>query len=172
MMFGSCATAQNNQQEAEPQDTTTQLSSETIIKNIVPDSIVSIISNAKKISCELYKQEVDSDGNLSIDTVYSDVPKDMNNIVKYLFFNEENFETDNKTRGLFGTWTTICFTDKKGKTARLGIDFGIWKWQLLDDNGKVICQKDLTDRQFFRLVMEVFPNEKSLKEYYELLKKQ
>lgn len=129
---------------------------------VMKDSIVSIMLNSKSLTCTLQsKNPADS---LRQDTICS-VPKDFHTVVKYLFFNEENFKSNETVYGKFTSWACLSFSGKKKQILYLELDFGLSKWRLLNGDKKIICSCDMKEnnKQFLHLVRLFFPKDKTLK---------
>lgn len=133
---------------------------------VIKDSIASIMLNPKSVTCTLQsKSPTDS---LRQDTVCI-VPKDFHTVVKYLFFDERNFKSDDTVYGKFTSWACFTFNGKKKQTLYLELDFGLSKWRLLNSEKKQICSCDMKEnnKQFLHLVRILFPNDKTLKILHE-----
>lgn len=129
---------------------------------VMKDSVVSIMLNSKGIACTLQsKNPADS---LREDTICV-IPKDFHAVVKYLFLNEKNFESNDTVYGKFSSWAQFCFYGKKNRVLYLELDFGLSKWRLLNGEKKMICSCDMkeTNKQFLHLVRLFFPKDKTLK---------
>lgn len=128
----------------------------------IKDSIASIILNSKSIKCNLQSKN-------PLDTLRQDsvcvVSKDFHSVVKYIFFNEENFKSDDVVYGKFIPWACLTFYGKKKQTVYLELDFGLSKWRLLNSGKKQICSRDMKEgnKQFLHLVRLLFPQDYTLK---------
>jgi hypothetical protein len=135
---------------------------------VVNDSIASIMLNAKHITCRLQsKSKEDSVRRDSICTISSK----LNTVVQYLFFDANNFKSDDKVFGKFISWACFTFQGKMKQTVYLELDFGLAKWRLLDCKKKQICSKDMKEdnRQFLHFTQLIFPNDKTLMLLYNNL---
>jgi len=128
---------------------------------VINDSVATIMLNAKNITCELLsKNPADT---LRHDTV-AVVPAKMHGVVQYLFFNKENFESEDTVYTKFETWAVYKFEAKKKQIVFLELDFSIRKWRLLDANHKLICAQDMksTSSQFLHFTRLLFPKDMTL----------
>ena len=142
---------------------------DTCYKSFIPDSIVSIIAETKTV-----KMNIDSSmSDPATNNMMYNCSKEVNSVVKYLLFDDENYRTDTLVKGHFTPWVQVTFEGKKKKSVYLELDFGLWKWRLLDSTKKVICIRDMgTNRkQFLRLVRTIYPSNKKLNEYYHFINK-
>lgn len=128
----------------------------------IKDSIASIMLNPKSVKCTL--QSKNPTDTLRQDTVCV-VSKDFHSVVKYLFFDENNFKSDDVVYGKFIPWACLTFEGKKKQTLYLELDFGLSKWRLLNSEKKQICSRDMKEnnKQFLHLVRLLFPQDKTLK---------
>lgn len=128
---------------------------------VIKDSVASIIFDAKTITCELQpKVTVDS---LRHDSILK-VPEKLVSTLQYLFFNPDNFQSDETVFANFTSWVCFKFEAKKKQVVYLEMDFGIHKWKLLDSQKKLICQADMKEcnMQFLYFTRVLFPNDKAL----------
>ena len=129
---------------------------------VLPDSIANIMLDANKIMCELISKN-------PADTLRSDsvakVPSLLRPIVKFLFFNEQNFRSNDIVFARFDPW--VCYTFHAGKRAfvYLEMDFGLRKWRLLDKDRNQIYGADMKEinMQFLYLTRLLFPQDLTLK---------
>lgn len=142
---------------------------DTCYKKFVSDSIVAIIDEAKDAKFVLHTALQDS---MSKDTVR--VSKKIDAVVRFVIFDDGSFQSDNAVKGMFRPWTTIIFECKKKKSVSVELDFGLWKWRIVDAGGKVVCTRNMggNRKQFFRIVGAVFPDNQKLKIYYEFINQQ
>lgn len=128
---------------------------------VVKDSVASIIFNAKTVTCELQsKNPVDT---LRQDSI-SKVPEALESTLQYLFFNPENFQSNDTVFGNFNSWVCYKFEAKKKQIVYIEMDFGIRKWRLLDSKKKVICGSDMKENniQFIFFTKLLFPKDMTL----------
>ncbi len=136
---------------------------------ILKDSIVSIVINAKTITCELQSKN-------PIDTLRQDtikiVPEKLHSIIQYLFFNTDNFQSADTVYAKFDSWVRYKFETKKKQAVYLELDFGLRKWRLLDANNKAICTQDMKElnTQFLYFTRLLFPKDLTLNLMSENLK--
>ena len=131
-------------------------------EKIINDSVASIIMNAKKIVCELQSNNPD---NKTMKDSVKIVNRDLRAVIKYLFFDEENFKSDDVVYGVFQSWVCYKFILSKKKIVYLEMDFGLRKWRLLDKDKNQLCTQDMkkNNMQFLRLTRLIFPEDKILK---------
>ena len=142
---------------------------DTCFKKYLSDSIVAIIDDAKSVRMELHAALQDS---ASTDSVR--VSKEIGGLVKFVILDDDSFLSDAPAKGLFRPWATIVYEGKKKKTVSVELDFGLWKWRIVDAERKVICTRDMgkNKKQFFRIINTLFPENQKLKTYYEFVTKQ
>ena len=129
---------------------------------VLPDSISNIILDANKIICELVSKN-------PTDTLRKDsvtiVPSKLRPIVKFLFFNEQNFQSNDTVFANFDPWVCYKFETYKRHFVYLEMDFGLRKWRLLDKNKKQIYGADMKElnMQFLYFTRLLFPQDLTLK---------
>lgn len=126
------------------------------------DSVANILINANKINCQLMLERDSTD----TDSVVK-LPSKLNIIVKYLFLNKDNFQSNSTVYGLFHPWVIYKFQQKK-KELSLELDFGLKKWKLIDAKNEVIAQGDIKQDYFelLRFTTMLFPNNTKLQSLY------
>ena len=128
---------------------------------VLKDSIADMITNAKKVTCQLVAQNpTDSLRNDSI----CELPKELTPVAQYLLLDPANYKTNAIVYGIFRPWVSLCFEARKKQRIYAEVDFGLAKWRLLDADMRPICMFDMKENrpQFKRLVRLVFPNDKTL----------
>lgn len=136
---------------------------------VMKDSISSIMLNTKKISCELLsKNPIDT---IRLDTIKV-VPAKMQPTVQFLFFNVDNFQSNDTVYAKFIPWARYKFAAKKNQAVYVEFDFSLKKWRLLDASKKQICASDMKENsmQFLYFTILLFPNDPTLNLLSENLK--
>lgn len=138
---------------------------------VMKDSISNIIFESKRIVCEL--QSKSPEDSLRQDSVIV-IPSKLISVVQYLFFDVNNFKSNDVVYGKFDSWVCYKFESRKKQILFLEIDFGLSKWRLLDKNKTQICMQDMKENnlQFIRLTRLLFPKDKTLNMLYNNLNKQ
>ena len=136
---------------------------------VMKDSVADIILDARHIICQL--QSKAQEDTLRQDTVCS-LPSKAIPIVQYLFFDSDNFKSDNVVYGMFESWACFKIEASKKRAVYLELDFGLGKWRLYDKDKKQICQQDMNENRmpFIHLTRLFFPNDVTLRILYNNLK--
>lgn len=126
----------------------------------IQDSLLSIISKARKVSCELIaKSPEDTTRTDSLRTL----TKKEAAATEFVLFAPDNFKSDEIVYGVYRTWARFIFEDKKGK-AIVDLDLGLSKWKMMTGSNKEIFRKDLSNREeILRLLRILFPKDITLK---------
>lgn len=129
---------------------------------VIKDSVASIMFNARSITCEL--QSKNPTDSLRQDSV-TIVPKKLHSVVKFLFFNKDNFKSSDTVYGIFHSWACYKFEARKKQIVYLELDFSLKKWKLLDANKRLICTQDMKENssQFLHFTCLLFPKDSTLK---------
>lgn len=135
---------------------------------VINDSLANIILNAKRLTCELVSKSPEDIERSDTTRV---VPKNMIPITQFLFFDINNFKSNDVVYGQFVTWAYLKFESRKHRTVYLHLDFGLCKWKLLDKEKNVICTMDMKENnmQFLRFLRLMFPYDKTLNILYNNL---
>lgn len=129
--------------------------------NALNDSLAIIISSARKVTCELLEKSTEDPGRIDSISVLS---KKEIAATEFVLLTPDNFKTDKTVYGIFRPWVSFTFSGKKKQEVSILLDFGLSKWQLISGDGKIVFQKDLTNRaEIIRLVRVIFPKDITLK---------
>ncbi len=136
---------------------------------VIKDSVANIIFDARHITCQL--QSKAQEDTLRQDTECR-LPTKAIPIVQFVFFNSDNFKSDQVVYGMFESWACYKFEASKKRVVYLELDFGLGKWRLYDKDKKQICQQDMNENRmsFIHLTRLFFPNDVTLKILYNNLK--
>ena len=141
-----------------------------VYAKIVNDSIAEIINGAKNAVCVLNnKNPLDS---MRTDSVINIQRKTALPILQYLFFDPDNFKSNQIVFGNFSSSACITFKASSKKIVHLELDFGLKKWRLLNCNQNVVAVGDMKENnlQFLRFVRLLFPKDVTLNLLYNNLK--
>ena len=129
---------------------------------VMNDSIASIILEASKIICELQSK---NPSDISRRDTVETVPVKFKTVLQFLFFDVDNFKSDDIVYGGFQSWACYKFKSGRNKIVYLEMDFSLRKWRLLDKNKKQICTQDMKENNllFLRFTRLLFPQDKTLK---------
>lgn len=129
--------------------------------NALNDSLALIISDAKKVTCELIGKSTEDPGRLDSVCVLS---KKEIAATEFVLLTPENFKSDKTVYGIFHPWVSFTFEGKKKQKVTIVLDLGLSKWQLATGDSKAAFQKDLTNRaEIIRLLRIMFPKDITLK---------
>lgn len=136
---------------------------------VLSDSISNIIIDANKISCKLIKENCED--SISKQN-FMEVPSKFCPTVKFLFLNEQNFQSNDLVFGQFAPWVEYVFYAKKKGRVKLELDFGLRKWRLLNQENEQIFGGDMKEMnmQFLYLTRLLFPNDEILNLLNEKIK--
>lgn len=123
------------------------------------DSVANILINANKINCQLMLERDSTD----TDSIVKLSPQ-LNVIIKYLFLDKKNFQSNDIVYGVFQPWAVYKFKHKKQEVL-LELDFGLKKWKLKNSKGETITQADIegNNQQLQRFTSMLFPKNNQLK---------
>lgn len=125
------------------------------------DSLALIVSNAKKVTCELLEKSTEDPGRIDSVCVLS---KKEAAATEFVLLSPDNFKTDKTVYGIFRPWVSFTFEGKKKQKISIVLDLGLSKWQLASGDGKVIFQKDFVNRaEIIRLLRIMFPKDITLR---------
>lgn len=143
-------------------------SDSTVYVNLLNDSIAGIVLNSNLVVCQL--QSLNPIDSIRTDSVRT-LPKNMNAVIKYLFFDPSNFRSNDIVYGRFSSSARYTFKTRHGQILYLDLDFGLKKWRLLDSNGNEICISDMKSSNLFflRFTRLIFPNDMTLNLLYNNL---
>lgn len=126
------------------------------------DSICSIIDNAVWVKAYTIAAPNDTTANRSKVTI----PTKDKSIVKFIVTDPVNYQSDAPVFGLFIPQFGLSFATRKAEVAAI-FDFGLGKWQIINQEGKVVRQFDLRSDNMFRYACILFPDD----EFFKALKK-
>ncbi len=132
---------------------------DSIVKNAVSDSILSIIREAKDVKASLIKMGTDS-AKVVTDSLVTLSTKDVA-VVKFIITEPQNYTSNIVVLGLFIPSFRLEFTAKKRTLSAL-FDFGLGKWSLNDEKDVEICRYDLADKSMARFASALFPDDELL----------
>ena len=135
---------------------------------VINDSIVAIIFDAKKVTCELQSK---NPSDITRNDTIAVLSTEMKTVFDYLFFDNDNFLSDDVVFGGFQSWVCFKFIVNKKKVIYLELDFGLRKWRILDKEKKQICKQDMKKNNmvFLRFTRMLFPEDKTLKMLHDNL---
>lgn len=158
--FCSCSAHPNNANGLTKQS---QEQTDSVMKSAIGDSIYSIIAGTKKIKAEEIILTNDTTESTLIPFAIN-IKGKYAPLVQFILSNPKNYGGDATVYGLFLPCFKLTFT-KANETCILNFDFGLKKWSICDDKGKVIKRFDLPTDDMLRFAHMLFPNN-------ELYKKQ
>lgn len=127
----------------------------------IPDSVASIIFDAKRVTCTLVGQS--KEDTVRVDSVRTLTDKQIT-VAQYLLLDPVNFKTDKKVYGIFRPWVSFRFEAKRKQEVQILVDLGLSKWQVVTKDNKVVCQKDLENKmEAIRLLRIAFPDDVTLR---------
>ena len=151
--FTSCSAYPSN---AGILTTQSQALTDSVMRTAVGDSIYRIITEAKKIKAEEIK--------LTNDTTKATVSEAINvkgkyfPLVQFILANPKNYGGDTTVYGQFIPCFKLTFIKKKEEVCILYFDFGLKKWNLCDNTGKVVKQFDFPSDDMLRFANMLFPD--------------
>ena len=159
--MSSCSCAKKDN-EAKDLKTYLNVNKEKGFGCVLPDSISDIIISADRISCRLEAKSPED--TLRVDECVVEIPNTLQPIVKFMFLNEQNFQSDNIVYGKFNPWAVYIFQKNKKEQVTLELDFGLSKWRLLDNGQQQIFGGDMKElnMQFLSITRMLFPDDITL----------
>lgn len=135
---------------------------------VLSDSIADIILDAKAVTCELQSKAIED--SLRHDTICK-LPTKSIPVIQYILLHPDNFISDNIVYGRYESWACLKFEASRKRTIYIELDFGLAKWRLLDNEKKVICQRDMHKNrlEILRFMRLLFPNDVTLNILYNNL---
>lgn len=127
--------------------------SDTLVVKELGDSICSLLERARKIRA--FTITLPGDSLTHIQSV--SVPTTDKALVKFIVTDPANYETDVVTYGKFAPQFGMSFSTRKAAVF-IYYDFGLHKWQIKNDKGDVILERDLKSRDMFRYARIIFPD--------------
>ena len=140
-----------------------------VYAKIVNDSIAQIISEARTAVCVLKNPNpIDS---MRTDSIINIQRKTVLPILQYLFFDPNNFKSNQIVYGNFSSSACITFKASSKKKVHLELDFGLKKWRLLNSHQDIVAIGDMKENnlQFLRFVRLLFPEDITLNLLYNNL---
>lgn len=140
-----------------------------VYAKIVNDSIAQIISEARTAACILKNRNpIDSTRN---DSTINIQRKKVLPILQYLFFDPNNFKSNQIVYGNFSSSACITFKASSKKKVHLELDFGLKKWRLLNSHQDIVAIGDMKENnlQFLRFFRLLFPEDITLNLLYNNL---
>lgn len=133
---------------------------DSVMRSAIGDSIYSIITEAKKVKAEAVKIGNDSISNVGEINVNS---KDFS-LIRFIISDPKNYKSNVTVYGKFRPCFTLTFTKKK-EACIVNFDFGLRKWNVCDNKGRLLKSFDLNSDDMLRLANTLFPKNK----YFESL---
>lgn len=140
-----------------------------VYTRVVNDSIAQIIRGAKTATCVLNNPTpIDS---IRTDSIINIQRRTALPILQYLFFDPNNFKSNQIVYGNFSSSACITFKASSKKIVHLEFDFGLKKWRLLNSNQDIVAIGDMKENnlQFLRFVRLLFPEDVTLNLLYNNL---
>lgn len=164
--FTGCSARPNN---ASDSLVLLQVQTDSVMRTAVGDSIYRIITEAKKIKAEEIK--------LTNDTTKATVSEAINvkgkyfPLVQFILANPKNYGGDTTVYGQFIPCFKLTFIKKKEEVCILYFDFGLKKWNLCDNTGKVVKQFDFPSDDMLRFANMLFPDNDLYKKQINTIQK-
>ena len=128
------------------------LFSDSIIREAVGDSIVSIMAGAKKIKASVLV--VKGDTVLACSEVT--IKAKYESLVQFVVSDPQMYKSDLAVFGSFIPCFQLLFSKSKERClARF--DFGLGKWAIYNDEGRMLKRYDLSSNEMLRLANMLFP---------------
>ncbi|MBR7170851.1 MAG: hypothetical protein IKD19_01425, partial [Prevotella sp.] len=151
-VFTGCSAFPNNASTSPLQQ---QAQTDSVMIGAVGDSIYNVITGAKKIKAEEIKMT--NDTTQSTKSIVVDVKGNFIPLVQFVLSNPKIYSGNTAVYGQFMPCFKLTFIKKKEKCV-LYFDFGLKKWNVCDDKGRVIKAFDLSTNDMLRIANMLFPN--------------
>ena len=140
-----------------------QVKADSIMYQVLGDSIGDLLSKAKCVKLAIYES-----GNDSVEIQKSlRFRKNERSILRFILANPWNYQSDKAVYGRFLPSFRILF--KKGKAqCTLNFDFGLHKWNVCDEKGKEIKRFDLNSNEMLRFAQMHFPEDELFNELVKI----
>lgn len=131
-----------------------QAQADSVMRAAIGDSIYKVITEAKKIKAEEIKMT--NDTTQATKSVVTDVKGNFIPLVQFVLSNPKIYTGNTTVYGQFMPCFKLIFIKKKEKCV-LNFDFGLKKWNVCDDKGRVLKAFDLSTNDMLRIANMLFP---------------